>query len=201
MSSALQTKASKLAALTAAVSIVVMSLPVLAGENDTPADDFYGRVIVSQFSKMGAVNSSMYDNKSVETSSFDFPSYMSNTCFKPTDFDKPGCKDKFGPYANLRQTLESGKLAELLKRYRMFKGDEKVLASVTQQVAKVDLTPVATSSLYTTEVKYDAIEDRAAVIWKVCNRKYGVTQQINACFQRNRSLVSRTDVPVISNMY
>lgn len=105
MSSLRQAHAAQFSAAALLMTVALTALPLLAA--DQYEETYYAGQIVQIFQKMGAETPGIYANGSLDTSAFDFASYFGNTCFRPTEFDMAGCKEKFGPYANLKETYDS----------------------------------------------------------------------------------------------
>ncbi len=119
-------------------TIALTALPLLAA--DQYDESYYARAVVSDFERIGAMNTYAFDNSQMSASSFDFQKYFAHTCFKATEYDKQGCKEKFGPYADLRETYTSGKLAMILSRVSYLSPIAAVIPHA--QVAAVPSTSV-----------------------------------------------------------
>lgn len=180
-------------------TIALTALPMLAADMTFEpnmsglTNAFYQNHIISAFEKTGAETTFAFDNKTIDTSAFDFARYASHTCFRATENDKPNCEKEFGPYADLKGTLESGKLATILKGRQYltdaskFLPAESVVAETTNSV-----TSIETTGMPGREVKVDENalfetmrQDRSKELWKICKRKNLDERTSMRCFQRN----------------
>ena len=181
-------RAFEFAAVTSVVAAAVFGLPLLAADeapNLSGFDDkYYAEHIILKFQKIGA-ESSIYDNKTVNSSAFDLVQYMSDTCYRPTQNDIPSCKDKFGSYFNLKATMDSGDLASILTLRPYFFGVDKLFPASPASVAEPELT----------------VDDRSHEIWSVCQEMFSDRFDQSRCFQRNISLVTVRRVRVQGNVY
>lgn len=184
-------------------TVAVSALPLLAA--DQYDDTYYGNQIVQLFQKIGAESVGSYNNGSLETSAFDFASFFSHTCYRPTDFDMPGCKEKFGPYANLKTTYDSGRLAAIFSRVSYLADITKLLpgsygAKPTESSASSSSSALSTSSVSSvsslsssssSSFSADLMDrtDRASMVWKLCVKKFSDRNQSVACYQRNIRLI------------
>ncbi len=193
------TRALQFSAVATLVTAGLTVLPLLAADQyDEP---YYANQIVQTFQKMGAQTTYVYNNGSLATSAFDFASYFSSTCYRPTTFDMPGCKEKFGPYANLKETYESGKLAMILSRVSYLKNIAKFLPgafAISLSSAPNHSTSVSSSSSSSTDLTNR--NERASQVWKLCVNKFMTREKSVRCYQRNiRLIVERTE-PVAENL-
>ncbi len=224
MSSLLRhTRALQFSAAATLFTAAVTALPLLASDQFDEA--YYGNQIVQIFQKMGAESIGFYSNGSLDTSAFDFASYFSNTCFRPTDFDMPSCKEKFGPYANLKETYDSGKLAMILSRVSYMKDIAKLLptsaelssssssssssdSSASSSSSASSVAPASTSSVSSSVTSSasssssDLMDrnDRASFVWKLCVKKFITREKSVACYQRNIRLIMERMEPVDENL-
>ncbi len=203
-----QTRALQFSAAATLMTAAITALPLLAA--DQFEESYYANQIVQKFQKMGAESVGFYSNGSLDTSSFDFASYFSDTCYRPTDFDMPGCKEKFGPYANLKQTYESGALKTIVGRVSYLKDLAKLLpgsygpppssssssssmSSSASSASPVTETPSVSSSSSSSTDLMDRT-DRASQVWKLCVNKFITREKSVACYQRNiRLIMERTE--------
>lgn len=205
-----QTRAAQFSAAAVLMTAAITALPLLA--TDQFGESYYANQIVQSFQKLGAESGSYYNNTALATSAFDFGSYFANTCYRPTDFDMPRCTTKFGPYANLKTTYDSGALKSILSRISYLKDIGNMLpgsasyappasssmSSSSSSAASIAPAPIvipsysssASSSLSAIEVNRT---DRASQVWKLCVIN---TTRENAvkCYQRNiRLIMERTE--------
>ena len=204
------------AAAVTLTTAALTALPLLAA--DQYDESYYANQVVQTFQKMGAMSTDSYVNTSMDTSGFDFATFFSDTCYRPTEFDMQGCKDKFGPYANLKNTYESGKLASILRRVPYLKA---VAALVPQSAAVSSVSSSAMSSsssssmssatesgaqqMTTSSASSDSYHgeertDRAAQVWTLCVKKFEERKGQAACYQRNIRLIMERTEPVTENV-
>jgi hypothetical protein len=113
----------------------------------------------------------------------------------------PGCKEKFGPYANLRTTYDSGKLATILSRVSYLKDVALLLPGDTKpriEPVSVETGSVSTpdpSSTNSAEADFATLrKNRAAAVWKLCSKKFTTHEEATSCYQRNiRLITERTE--------
>ena len=97
------------------VTAGLIALPSLAENLATDKSaDYYASYIAKRFQRVGAEQIGTYDNASIATSAFDFAQYTSNTCYSPTENDIAACKQEFGPFYNLKDTMTRGTLSLIL---------------------------------------------------------------------------------------
>ncbi len=206
----------QVATLAAAVTVAAMALPVLADQTVElspvvqPVRAFelsnsaYAQNIISMFSRQGAA--SLYDNTSLETSAFDFQAYVANTCYRPTDFDMKNCEQNFGPYANLRITLENGTLRTILKNAKIIAdrpgeaAQAPAAAPVVQTLQEAAKEPVA-PALTEEQERNKLRAQRVAELWTACQEAYPDNGDAKLCFQRNYRLIDRDDATIRGNIY
>lgn len=200
------TRALQASAAAALVTVAVMALPLSAA--DQFDESYYAGQIVTIFQRMGAEQKDLYSNGSLATSAFDFAVYFSHTCYRPTDFDMPGCKEKFGPYANLRTTYESGQLAAIFRRYSHLSGiaalvpQSGVATSSSSSSSSSSSAPSmpstvqpdsGSSSSVSTEPRLQRA-DRGGQVWAICTKKFLSRTDATLCYQRNiRLIMERTE--------
>ncbi len=209
--------AAQAAAATALATIAMIGLPVMAehfpvrhvavmtqecvheGKQDCVIENIdatYSQAIIARFNKIGK-NGSFYDNKNIQTSSFDFPAYVSNTCFNPTSNDMARCRAEFGPYANLKETLFSGKLLDILYVNKHSIGRAYTL--VPTVINQVKSGTLAAKDSYSTYLQSQ--QARASIVWGACQSRYPSSRSTqNKCFQANHRLITLTGVPVMENI-
>lgn len=194
---------------TALLTAAVMALPLLAADQyDEP---YYAGQVVSIFQKMGAQgNLNIYNNGSLTTSAFDFAMYFSDTCYRLTDFDIPGCKEKFGPYANLKTTYDSGQLAAIFRRYNYlagivpllpqsatamnFSSSSSSVSSAPSTFTRVQPSPTFSSSSSVSNEPRENRGDRGSQLWAICTKRFSNRGQASYCYQRNiRMIMERTE--------
>lgn len=179
-------------------AIAITALPMLAAETFSPdisglTDAFFQQHIVSSFEKTGAETTFAFDNKTIDTSAFDFARYASHTCFRATENDKQNCANEFGPYADLKSTLESGKLGTILKGRQYladaskFIPEEKLAEKAVTTVASIETTgmPVREEKVDENALYEEMRQDRSKQLWKICKRKNLDERTSMRCFQRN----------------
>lgn len=172
----------------------VIALPLLAAGPSYP-DSMYADHIVKLFQKTSAESRGNFDNLSVATSAFDLAAYVSHTCFRPTAFDIAGCTAEFGPYFDLKETYNSGKLGEILKGVPYLAGVANLVPSPMNSVAQAVevVQPV---------VQKDSTRERSIELWRICQEKAGyVRADAAACYQRNLRLTWDFDVTVAENVH
>ncbi len=204
-------KALRWALATAVTSAVVVGLPVLAqstlptNAQSTVLNSTFAQNIVSSFSNPAADQPSHYDNTTLETSAFDFQSYMRDTCFRPTEYDMRGCELRFGPYANLRETLTSGKLFTILHYFGILSTKDQALVLSVQAGLQQTEIRLNTAREPSSQQMYERMRDsRAAQVWQTCKERYGSRGDeslAKSCYQRNVRLVYRHSVPVEENVF
>lgn len=179
-------------------AIAITALPMLAAETFSPdvsglTNAFFEQHIVKSFEKTGAETTFAFDNKTIDTSAFDFARYASHTCFRATENDKQNCANEFGPYADLKNTLESGKLGTILKGRKYladatkFVPAEKVTVEQTTAVASIETTgmPVREAKVDENALYEKMRQDRSKELWTICKRKTLDERTSMRCFQRN----------------
>lgn len=193
-------RAVEAAAASVLLTAAVTSLPLLAA--DQYDESYYANYIVSVFQKVGAENTNVYSTGDLASSAFDFARYFSDTCFRPTTFDEAGCKEKYGPYANLKETYDSGTLATLLSRTPHLKGIVHLLpggaalqnsssSSVPATIAPSVVIPTAQPAQSTID---EERTERGARVWKICGKKFDNRNDATLCYQRNiRIIMTRTE--------
>lgn len=180
-------------------ALAITALPMLAAEMTFEpnvsglTEAFYQNHIISAFEKTGAETTYTFDNKTLDTSAFDFARYASHTCYRATENDKTNCEKEFGPYADLKNTLESGKLSTILKGRQYLKDASKFLPAETVVAEPTNsATSIETTGMPAREVKVDENalyekmrQDRSKELWKICKRKSLDERTSMRCFQRN----------------
>lgn len=202
-------RAVELAAALSIGTVALAALPLLAAHEATDtqySSNYYTEYIVRTFQKIGA-SAGVYDNRSVETSAFDFARFVSHTCFRPTEFDMTACKAEFGPYHDLRAIYESGKLAEILRTSPYLVEAARMLPSRTNQSTH---SPSFVPAIQPPAVVAPASEVRRAdqtrrsrseQLWDICDRRGATRQEEVDCYQRNIRLIERTEVIENSIVY
>lgn len=193
-------RASQLGALVATISMALMSLPTFAQTEGQAIDIQYSHTIASAFRRPGLPTS--YDNTTLQNSAFDFQAYVSHTCFKPTEFDKPTCKEAFGPYADFRETLESGKLDAILRHHGVIVSvaeQPTIVASIAEKVTQEEKSREV--ALTDEELYARKLQERSQQVWNACVARYNSQEGRNSCFQRNDRLVQNFDVAVRGNVF
>lgn len=210
-----QARAMQFSAASLVITAAITALPLLAA--DQFDDAYYANQIVSVFQKMGAGSTAgIYNNGSLETSAFDFASFFSHTCYRPTEFDMPTCKEKFGPYANLKQTYDSGKLGMIFSGVSYLKdlallmpgsygpppsspSSSETPSSVSSSVSPA---PAAVSSSVSSPASSDPMgrQDRASQVWALCVKKFPERNEAVACYQRNIRLIMERTEAVVDNL-
>lgn len=189
-----------------AFSVIALSaLPMLAAEGTFEpnvtglTDAFYQNHIISMFEKTGAETTYAFDNKTLDTSAFDFAQYASHTCFRATENDKENCAREFGPYADLKSTLESGKLSSILKSRQYlaetskFLPAEKVTSEQTNSVS-IESTGMPARAVKVNEnaIYEEMRQDRSKDLWRICRWKSEDERTAMRCFQRNLRFTTDT---------
>ncbi|MBP9850403.1 MAG: hypothetical protein KBC47_01800 [Candidatus Peribacteraceae bacterium] len=201
-----QTRAMQFSAVSLVITAAITALPLLAA--DQFDDAYYTNQIVQVFQKIGASSTAgIYNNGSMETSAFDFASFFSHTCYRPTEFDMPGCKEKFGPYANLKQTYDSGKLGMIFSGVPYLKDLAKIVPgnyghAPSSSASSVSSSPVnssassapassVSSSVSSSASSFDLMDrkDRASQVWALCVKKFPERNESVGCYQRNIRLI------------
>ncbi len=195
--------AAQIAVATLILSALVLGLPAFAEEATTtaavqPIDTLFAGKIVNQFQRPGLVSS--YSNTSVTTSAFDFQAYMRDICFDPTANDMASCEAKYGPYANLKNSLMNGQLLSMLKLFGILSDNNADLVRSVQNQVLAGSIPAVTTVTDTADV-VRSVAARSAEVWRVCKAHYTEQSDLRDCFQRNQRLVTRTDVPVQGNIH
>ncbi len=186
-----QFRAMQAAATASVLTAAVLALPLLAAENST---DFVGNVdsqnIINLFQKTGAETVSSFDSRSIDSSGFDFAAFISNTCFRPTEFDLASCKEKFGRYADLKATYNSGELYKILSSVSYLAGSAKFApapAKLAEKAKTVSETVKFTRSndvIYVTDNERE-IRERSVKLWRICQTKEFSRADEVSCYQRN----------------
>ncbi|MFA5800192.1 MAG: hypothetical protein WC840_04505 [Candidatus Peribacteraceae bacterium] len=188
-----QLRAVEFAAISTFLTAALIGLPLLAATNSSdstgPGNQYYAEYIVSRFQRLGAPGG-IYDNLTINSSAFDLVQYMSDVCYRPNDNSLPACKQEFGPYYNLKDTMDNGTLASILDRYPYFAGVEKLFPASSQPGKEAQkLSPDAELQL--------EIDQRSRQVWDICQKMYSDRNDQSRCFQRNiRLVVQRTDLDV-----
>lgn len=204
-----QTRAMQFSAASLVITAAITALPLLAA--DQFDDAYYANQIIQVFQKIGASSTAgIYNNGSMETSAFDFASFFSHTCYRPTEFDMPVCKEKFGPYANLKQTYDSGKLGMIFSGVTYLKdvaqlvpgsygpapssstssSSETSSSSMSSSVSSAPASSVS-SSMSSSASSFDLMDrkDRASQVWTLCVKKFPERNESVGCYQRNIRLI------------
>ncbi len=188
-----QLRAVEFAAITTFLTAALVGLPLLAATSPSditgPGNQYYADYIVSRFQRLGAP-SGIYDNLTINSSAFDLVQYMSDGCYRPNDHALPACKQEFGPYYNLKDTMDNGTLASILGRYQYFAGVDKLFPASLQPGKEVkELSPDA-------ELRLE-IDQRSRQVWDICQKMYSDRHDQSRCFQRNiRLTVQRMNLDV-----
>lgn len=201
----------KRAAALAIMTASVIGITGFAAQDIAPApaipvvrviDGIYANKIMSTFSKIGAKVPGVYSNESVEASGFDFQSYVSHTCFHPTERDAQSCTALFGPYADLQRTMQSGDLFIMLVRAHILTAnDEEIVASMyNKTMATLRAKKVAATMVEAATVQEAQRQDRSSSVWDICKSQFEDAGSRQACFQRNRRLVNRFDTAINGNV-
>lgn len=189
-------------------AIALTALPMLAADMTFEpnvsglTNAFYQNHIISTFEKTGAETTFAFDNKTLDTSAFDFTRYASHTCYRATENDKPNCDKEFGPYADLKSTLESGKLGTILKGRKYladagkFVPAEKVTAETTNSVTSIETTgmPAREAKVDENALFEEMRQDRSKELWTICKRKNLDERTSMRCFQRNLRFTTDKDM-------
>ena len=137
--------------------------------------------------RIGA-DSGVYDNLTVNSSAFDLVSYMSDGCYRPSENGIDSCKQQFGPYYNLKQTMDSGALKTLLMQYPYFSGVDKLFPAPTPDES------TTTKKLSENQQIQLQIDSRSRDVWDFCQRQSEDRMSQNRCYQRNiRLTLDRND--------
>ncbi len=209
-----QTRALQFSVASLLVTAAITALPLLAADQyDEP---YYAHQVVQAFQKLGAESVGIFSNGSLDTSAFDFASYFGHTCYRPTAFDMPRCKEKFGPYANLQETYNSGALKAILSQVSYLKDIASLLpgsygpppSSSSESSSASSVEPVATPSVSSTSSSSSSSSaselldrtDRASEVWNLCLEKFVAREEAVKCYQRNIRLIMERREPVDGNL-
>lgn len=195
------TRALQFSAASVLFTAAVTALPLFAAsEFDT---SYFDRQIVQTFQKLGAATTNDYNNGSLATSAFDFAMYFSDTCYRPTEFDTPRCTEKFGPYANLKETYESGALAAIMNRVSYLKGITALLPGGTVTSSSSSSSSSLSSSAPASDVLSSSSSrdllnraDRGHQVWNLCTKKTLTRGLAVRCYQRNIRLITERIEPI-----
>ncbi len=203
--------AMQLSACAALVSVALVALPIMAEETPaiTTPSTSYEDYIVNLFQNTGAANPGTYDNRFVDTSAFDFAQYFSHPCYNPTDFDMARCQRDFGPFWNLKSTLESGQLAAIFKRYPYLVGAEQAIrptpiVQAQQAMPQPQAVPAAQPDAEEEAMMFQKTRDqRSQELWDACKVAYPDTVESAACYRRNIRLLDQEqyDITIEGNVY
>lgn len=198
-------RAAQIACGLASATLALTGLPLFADEAVNGfTEGYYAHNIVTTFQRTGAHGSNVYDNSSIEMSGLDLIRYVNHTCYRPTEFDMIGCREEFGPYANLQTTLTSGRLSTILKQYSYLAGAQKFVPA-PEPVARIQGAPVTpevwkespkdTTKLSDAEKHQLRIRERSAELWNICREKNPTDRrEMVRCHQRNiRMTTVRTE--------
>ncbi len=185
-------RAIQFASIATFVTAGLMALPSFASDTQ----ETYGSLdasmqyIATRFQKVGAEQVGAYDNSTIATSAFDFTQYVSHTCYHPTENDIETCKQEFGPFYNLKETMESGALYVILKSRPYYAGAEQFV--VPRHIADALLIDGSSArALSDEEVAQLDRDARAKLIWHTCQFQYDSGKDASACYQRNIRLLTK----------
>lgn len=216
VSSKSHAQAFQVSAAAVLVTAALTALPLLAA--DQYDSSYYAGQIVTMFQKTGAPTGA-YSNGSMDTSAFDFAGYFSDTCFRPTDFDMAGCKNRFGPYANLKTTYQSGQLATILRGVSYLKdvanlipGGATASSSSSSSSSSMYSSEGVSSSAASSEISSsspsgnasgtmeEARAERARQVWRICTANHESRAFEVRCYQANMRLIMDRDEPITADM-
>lgn len=192
-------------------STLLVSLPLLASDNPAItglSEGYYSQNVATMFQRTGAMQQGMsFDSTTVESSPFDFAAYVSHTCYRPTEHDMPRCQELFGPYADLRWTLETGRLAMILKRYAYLASAATLVPQPTEEVAEEKVQHSVVTPTTTTAQEMDTTDEaerlrsRAKQVWESCSVRSISRSDAVRCYQRNVRLTTVRSEMVPGNVY
>lgn len=177
----------------------------------------YDRNIFETFERVGInTKGSQYDNESFSNAQVDLRAVVTHECFNPVRAEIPHCIEQFGPYYNIRESIEDGTLKDRLILFNPdVSADAMALFDQMQdRVANIDVSAgVARTTLPTalvttggstdksvegdTQLFDHSYKDRVRMnsefVWEVCTSKYDVWAEQTDCYIRNQRLVTDPD--------
>lgn len=200
-----QLKAFQFAASATMMTAAIIALPLLAQTDasemiqpdvSAPSSDYgmayYAKQIASRFARIGA-ESGIYNNLSINSSAFDLVQYMSDSCYNVTDVNTAACKQQYGPYYNLRATMDSGALKTILMGYPYFTGVDNLFPAPAQEKSQI-------RKLSEPEVIRLQIDHRSREVWETCQARFDERMEQNRCYQRNIRLTTNRRIDVEGNV-
>ncbi|MDD5055001.1 MAG: hypothetical protein PHZ00_01900 [Candidatus Peribacteraceae bacterium] len=197
-------KAFQFAASATLMTAAVVTLPLFAQVDvtvtpptTTPATtelgmEYFAGQIASRFARIGA-ESGIYDNLTINSSAFDLVQYMSDGCYNVSDVNTETCKQQYGPYYSLKETMDSGALKTILMGYPYFTGVDKLFPAPTPAESHV-------RKLSEPEVFRLQIDHRSREVWDTCQAQFDDRMEQNRCYQRNIRLTTNRNIDVEGNV-
>ena len=188
----------------AAVGLVLLlsQAPLLSAFDlsDTPSFAESERRIVTTFTKPGPLGSGI-----LSEDQFDFQAFTTHQCFQPVgDGEWTECVAMFGPYANLRDTLDSGKLKEILKRpvpqYGQVPASEKTGDVRGELFENERIAQVHFVESLAQLRDFVTRQERARLLWSLCKQRVQPAFT-GTCFQQNLRLSKMTQLDLARNLH
>ena len=145
------------------------------------------RRFIRTFMRVGALNSTVYDNETIATATFDFDAYVNHPCFKISGtVEREECRIQFGTLGNLRSVLSNGTLVRLLATHELafdaVKLGRLVASLQTDVLGESDEGSVDASGAVSVGSRAD-LTRKSERIWRECNRMETAGHAIRACYQ------------------
>lgn len=169
--------------------------------SDEPSFAQAERRILTTFSTVGPIP----EGSVLTEDRFDFQAYATHECFEPKgEGEWQECRDMFGPYANLRQTLDSGRLREIL-RHPVVQGGGFTASAKTYDVRgelqENERVARERAEENATQLRYRQTADRRArLLWSLCRERLQ-PQFAGTCYQQNLRLMMMHELDLASNLH